>query len=1083
MSEPVSSPSSDPVGEGIATVRQALRAHHEAYLNGLRTEGLAPLQALLTQALEAHDEARAPLTTLEAPSRHALWETVWDYRRETMAEVWGTIRTRLEAIGIGAVLGGQRDDLREARAALDENVPETVTRTAPEDLYASDPSDGWMRRVGKWGMRTGRSLYGLVATHAQSEQTVPLAALVRREAGRTLPEAQDAVLDAAEQRIVSWMARLERTATDWAHRLLDMERVLDHPIFHGPEVLHASSPEAPSDDPTSGIMVPDLDALRVDLQDRAAALHQCLQAGTELRLDDVAERLREVREATVERLQSAAHRAGTFMAERGAADPPPRTEAARERRRTRTAGWADWDDEVQERLTLLEALAALRDALTDRHRALVEDGGEVGFAPARAIVSDAVDQLRALRDDIDDLLAVPDEGEELDLVQAFGHRVDTGSDLVEEVLLEPLQALTPRRSTEAVLNAHREAMASLLEAQPEEFVLHPFVEPEADRVDPDKAQTLAWTHECSAVLDELLFDEWRAALEPLVAAAEARAEQATEVRAVVEFNLEAALQELQDFRAARRAGRNEGSFVADARELALNGLDRAIELLEKEDDELVRSTGTVLGDTWRAATDVWTDLHNRLRAAGQARAHILRAQGRIVRGTRWLAVEAGRRGRMAATQLRRTLHRAQREAQRIVRLGHAAVGTTDVDEAALRETVDALATVDTVLADLPLVYRRLFSFRPLQTEDLFVGREEDQAALKHHADRWTDGLTNAVVVTGPAGSGRSSLLNILRKTHFRSAQRHSIELTERVTSEADVAGHVVQALNLSLSPTDNLTLEAVAEHMGAQPVPNRLRVCTIEHLEHLFSRSVGGTALGARVLGFLSRTDTRVFWIATTTEETWQFVEASEPAAARLLVRHALAPMDRSELEEIIMTRHQRSGLPLVFDCPDESQHPILARRVRAIDDQERQQAFLRTEYFNRLHDACGQNVVLALFYWFRSVTLDADETTLRVRPLVPISFDVLDTLPLPHAFALKALLEHGTLTVAELAEVHGVELDESHALLETLGNALIIAPADRVEGPGVFQFASVERDTRYRIRPLLIHPVTRFLRSRNIVH
>lgn len=1082
MSDAVSS-SSGPVADGIAAVRQALRAQHEAYLDGLRTDGLTPLQEEITQGLAAHDDARTPLTTLESPSRHTLWDAIRDYRQATMERVWTPLRTRLDAIALGSVLGDQRATVRKARSTLAEVVPTTVTRPEPETLYANAPSDGWTRRLAKWGVRTGRHLYGLVAEQTLGEQTVPLAAMVQREAERALSETEGAVLDAAEQRVVGWMARLERTASTWTHQLLDMERTLDHPTFHGPEALHAAAPEEPVDDPTAGVMTPDRETICADLREQADALHACLQAGQALSLNDIADRLRAMRDETVDRLHSAAQRADTFMAEGDDASPPPRTQAARERRRARTAGWADWDDEVQQRLALLDTLTQLRDALTDRHRALVDDGVAVGFAPARTIASDAVDQLHSLRDDIDALLASPADGDELDLIQAFSHQVDTGHTIIEDTLLGPLQALTPRRSTKAVLDAHREAIASLLDTQPEEFVVHPLPDPEAEQVEPGEASPLEWTHECNEVLDDLLFEEWRTGLEPLVAAAEARTERATEVRAVVAFNLEAALEELQDLRAARRDGRGDGSYVADARELAFSGLDRAIELLRSEDDELMASTGTVLGTTWKTVTTAWTDLHNRLRAAGQAHAHVLRAQGRLVRGTRWLAVEAERRGRMATTQLRRTLHRAQRQAQRLVRLGHAAVGTTAVDEAALRETVDALATVDTVLADLPLVYRRLFSFRPLQGDNLLVGRASDRVAIEQHAERWQDGLTNPMVVTGPAGSGRTSLLNVLRKTSFRSAQRHSITLTERVTSEADFAERVVQALNLSLSPTDDFTLATVAEHLKAQPAPDRLRLCTIEHFEHLFRRTVGGTTLGARVLNFLSATDTRVFWLFTTTDTAWQVVEASEPAAAQLPIRHELNALDREALETLIMTRHQRSGLPLVFDPPEESRHPILSRRIRAIDDDDRQQAFLRTEFFDRLHEVCGQNVMLALFYWFRSVTLDADETALHVRPLAPISFELLDTLPLPHAFVLKALLEHRTLTVEELAAVQGLAPDTSRALLETLGNALLIAPADRVEGPGVFRFASVEPGTRYRIRPLLIHPVTRFLRSRNIVH
>jgi hypothetical protein len=453
-----------------------------------------------------------------------------------------------------------------------------------------------------------------------------------------------------------------------------------------------------------------------------------------------------------------------------------------------------------------------------------------------------------------------------------------------------------------------------------------------------------------------------------------------------------------------------------------------------------------------------------------------------VRGTRWLAVETGRRVRGVTTQVQRTVHRLQRQARRLVRLGHAAVGAEPVDEAALRQTVEVLATVDGVLADLPLVYRRLFSFRPIQDPDLLVARDADRAAVEHHRDRWQRGLTNPLVLTGPAGSGRTSLLNVLRKTTFRTAHRSQIELTERLTSEAEVAREVVRALDLSVDEDDPLTLDAVAEHLRAQPAPDRVRVCTVEQFEHVLHRTVGGTQLAARVLNFFAETDAHVLWVVTTTDAAWQVVEASEPAAARLVTRHALDPFDRAELEEVILRRHRRSGLQLVFEVPDESTHPILARRLRAIDDEERRQALLRTEFFDELHDASGQNVMLALFYWFRAVSLDEDDTTLRVRPLEPIAFGGLDALPLPHAFALKALLEHGTLTAAELAEVLGVSPATGRALLDTLGSALVIAPVNG-EGTGAASSVSVDHDTRYRIRPLLIHPVTRVLRSRNIVH
>jgi hypothetical protein len=1066
------------VEAAIDAVQSALRRHHTAYLTTLREEGLAPLRDALGEVLDAHAAARDGLPDEEEPSRHALWTGLRRYRQTTVETVWGLLRTRLDALDLGTLLRDRAVALDQALATLADDAPGTITRPEPEGLYAPDAADGWARRLGKAGVRVGRALRERIASPPAPEQTVPMAALVQQAATRLMGE-QSAVLSAVDQAVVGWTARLERVASAWTHRLLEMERVLDRPSFHDRE--RTASIETPDADPTTGVMDADVEALWQETTTQAAALHQCLDDGQALSLDAEAERLADLRATMMDRLRTGAERAGTFMAESGGGGRTVADGVPQARRRMRADRWPDWFDEVGHRLEMLTTFAALRDALTERHRALLTDGLEAGWAPTQTVVGEAVARLRSLRDEVDALLTTPEAGDELDLIQAFDHKTDAVTDVIEQSLQAPLREQTPRRALQAVVETHREAVAALVEAQPETFVLHPLVASDDATVEPDEPYTLDWTHDCRAVLDELLFDAWADALDPIGAAAEAQGGRAAEVRAVVQFNLGAALQDLQDLRAARREGEADDSFLENARELALGGLDRALGLLAESESST--PPAEALRRTWRATTEAWTDLHDRLRAAGQTRAHVLRLRGELVRGARWLAGEAGRQVRGATTQVRRTLHRAQRQAQRLVRLGHAAVGTTPVDEAALRETVDALSSIDAVLADLPLVYRRLFSFRPLQDPDLLVAREADRAAVERHATRWQEGLTNALVLTGAAGSGRTSLLNVLRKTTFRTAERHTLELTERITSESDFAAAVVQALNLSLDVDGAPTLDAVAAHLRQQPVPDRLRVCVIEEFEHVFHRTVGGTALGARILNFLSETDTRVLWVLTTTDAAWQVVEASEPAAARLVVRHRLDPLDRGELEALIMTRHRRSGLPLDFTVPDEATYPILARRVKALDDPERRQALLRAEFFDRLHDACGQNVMLALFYWFRSVTLDADEGVLRVRPLNPVSFEVLDTFPLPHAFALKALLEHGTLTVAELAAVLEIDAGTSRSLLETLGNALVIAPADRVEEPGVFQFASVDRETRYRIRPLLIQPVTRVLRSRNIVH
>ena len=74
-----------------------------------------------------------------------------------------------------------------------------------------------------------------------------------------------------------------------------------------------------------------------------------------------------------------------------------------------------------------------------------------------------------------------------------------------------------------------------------------------------------------------------------------------------------------------------------------------------------------------------------------------------------------------------------------------------------------------------------------------------------------------------------------------------------------------------------------------------------------------------------------------------------------------------------------------------------------------------------------------------------------------------------------------------ELDEYIDISSMEDHSALEvfeSLGNAMIIELArDEDSGLMDLEFERIERNGRYRLRPLLVQPVIRSLRETNIVH
>ncbi|MGI9174092.1 MAG: hypothetical protein ACR2GR_02075 [Rhodothermales bacterium] len=155
-----------------------------------------------------------------------------------------------------------------------------------------------------------------------------------------------------------------------------------------------------------------------------------------------------------------------------------------------------------------------------------------------------------------------------------------------------------------------------------------------------------------------------------------------------------------------------------------------------------------------------------------------------------------------------------------------------------------------------------------------------------------------------------------------------------------------------------------------------------------------------------------------------------------------------------------------------------MRQRLRAAKTPEARQAVLQSDYFDRLYRLTGQNVMLALFYWLRSSDFGEDGV-LQVHPVQPLSFAFLSHFDLSRAFTLKALLHHNTLTLDEHNRIFRMEDEESIFILESLLNLRMI---ELVPGGAQADQDRIHPGARYRLNPLLLHPVTEYLRTQHIV-
>ena len=553
--------------------------------------------------------------------------------------------------------------------------------------------------------------------------------------------------------------------------------------------------------------------------------------------------------------------------------------------------------------------------------------------------------------------------------------------------------------------------------------------------------------------------------------------------AVLRFHLGAAIEELREVSWVRDADTKLSSATAAAQELAGAGFDRSVEGL--------REFGLVFEAAAASEWQTVIDSRRRFQTSVEAFVSAETGRSRITQKTSHSIVRLSIAGRQvfspAIRRLRRNATllalRLARSIKNVITFSRSAViGVNNATD--YQGTIDALSGISPTRSALPLVYRRLFSFHPLNDETLFAGRQSDIAWLTNRLKAWNQGRASATVLTGAPGCGLTTIINVARRTAMRGCRFHILELTDRFQNESKLVSRLRTTLRLAGDDTGNSdTLEALSTQILNQEPSDTVPVCIIEHLEALLIRTVSGNELLARTLRFLSETDTRVLWIATTSGFSWQLMEKLVPASTGLVTHYQMSEYNRPTLEPIIMQRHDRSGLPIVFD-PPARKSSLLRRRLHQANSAGETQLILREAFFDDLFAVCGQNVMLAIFYWLLAVRHEDDPSRIRVCALPRLNFDFIGRLDWPQLFALKALLEHGSLTPEELSAIECAPVESSLEILEALGNALAIEALSSEEITNFEpNFERVERAARYRIRPLMVQPIVRVLRGKNIIH
>lgn len=856
----------------------------------------------------------------------------------------------------------------------------------------------------------------------RKDHDVAVARLARAHLGSNVLPAQVRAFRSSQRNRAEWLGRMERAWSAWI---------------------------------TSGVGGPEVP----DSADRVPEAAEKLQSDLTALLDGIARASGRAKGQDfghlTHRLRATVAVAGTIAA-RGDADTPGAWENPDLARR-----WDDWSEQAATRLELYQRLLGATSGTRAISGRMVEDWGR-SAAEVDSVLQAVEGELRAGLERIARSASVA--APRPDALRQEHARTD-------KRLREAARAMdAPPRFGRDLTASAEEAVAdieALCLQLPESLTVHDIPDAgEPVRRPGRDVREVELREAATQAFDTLRMERIRTAPRAMVGAQEEVHAQVTELLEVSSYGFEAAIAETSDAGAAE----SEQPIA-----LASNGLERALDKAARAREALERGLEAATRNAL-AEVDEGTERLRRRVTADRLTAGYLDARSyvatEIARDWRRWRKRLARLGRGVGLGIR-SLGRLLRPLASTLGIRPPPPGTTDLREHTLASAAQFTRT-------LPVVYRRLFAFEPLTDPRLLAGREDGLAEVAAAWERWPDGGPGCQIVVSPPGTGITSFLNVVAA---RLAEDEPRAVRKILRTRIRTGTALAAALGdwLGLEETDDLDL--LAERILQTPADAIPRVVIIESAEHLHLRVRDGSRLFERLLGLMARTETRIFWIVSLSSPAWQLVRKRAPGYLTDVKRLSLSPLTPGQLREAILARHLRSGLPLQYAQPTRGREAIRTRAQR-IGRGDKQQHLIERNYFERLHRAAHGSIRLALFHWLRSADFQSLEGSLLVQPLEPLT-PQLEMLDLTQSFALKAILDHGTLTVEEYREVVRAPSAQAPHTFRSLVDQQVIETPGADDGPNNQSRARVERSRaeRYRVRPFMIGAVIAHLQSRNILH
>nr|WP_306423224.1 AAA family ATPase [Atopomonas sediminilitoris] len=352
---------------------------------------------------------------------------------------------------------------------------------------------------------------------------------------------------------------------------------------------------------------------------------------------------------------------------------------------------------------------------------------------------------------------------------------------------------------------------------------------------------------------------------------------------------------------------------------------------------------------------------------------------------------------------------------------------------------------------LPQDLQAVLSLAPLPAgSDLFVLHQEARQQLQQALERWQAGAATNIVLFGPDGIGKTSLLNQLEADVEHAVLVRRLCLSKRIRSETELLRYMAQVFDLG----ECHDLPDLCERL-AKVTP---QVVLLDNAALLHLRAMGSASV-LRVLWRIMLAARQLAWVHVWPEQTWRRVRLQWQLDA-LVSQDVL--LDWPAQAEFLAALEQRfarlkkHGRDLWWqDAEGEAARPFDAQR----------------EGLTALYQPCQGNFFSAVYAALCALHKDLDGRVWLRGFRIPEQVD-LRSADARTRLTVAEVMAHGSLTAAEHAQIFQLSRDASNWLLSTLRAKQWLISDSQDDGVDVF-----------RINPLFARSLLVALRSSNALY